>query len=109
MSDQLESEVWKPVHIERKKSGQIIDWFLFKVISPSGADNEYDYVTGQLYTDFGLVNSSARATDWMKAHPGGNPMAERTGELIIKELSIVIEVQPALGAIRDFPKMYQST
>ena len=79
--EKLESEVWKPVHIERKKSGQIIDWFLFKVISPSGADNEYDYVTGQLYTDFGLVNSSACATDWMKAHPGGNPMAERTGEL----------------------------
>ena len=79
--EQLESNVWKPVHVERKKNGKLVDWFFFKVISPFGTDSEYDYVTGQIYSDFGSINSSPGAQEWQAAHPEGHPLAKRTGEL----------------------------
>ena len=31
--EQLETEVWKPVHVERKKNERLVDWFFFKVIT----------------------------------------------------------------------------
>ena len=38
-------QAWKKIHAAKKKAGKLEDWSLYQVISPSGADAEYDYVT----------------------------------------------------------------
>ena len=40
-----ETKVWKKIHQERKKAGNITDWALYEVRYPSGTSTAYDYVT----------------------------------------------------------------
>lgn len=45
----LEKEVYKKLHKERIKKGQLQGWYLFQVLSPSGEGVEYNYVTVDRY------------------------------------------------------------
>ena len=38
-------KAWKKIHLAKKKAGKIDDWSFSRIISPSGANTEYDYVT----------------------------------------------------------------
>ena len=38
-------QVWKTIHAERVKKGIIVDWQLYQVRFPAGANTEYDFVT----------------------------------------------------------------
>lgn len=40
-----ETKVWKKIHQERIKAGNIVGWALYEVRYPSGTDAAYDYVT----------------------------------------------------------------
>lgn len=45
----LEKEVFKKLHKERIKKGQLFGWYLFQVLSPRGAEATYNYVTVDMY------------------------------------------------------------
>lgn len=45
----LETKIWKKFHESRKKSGKIVNWMLFQVLSPSGSSVEYNYITVDVY------------------------------------------------------------
>lgn len=40
-----ETKVWKKIHQERIKAGNIVNWNLYEVRYPSGTSNAFDYVT----------------------------------------------------------------
>ena len=42
-------EIWKKIHGERIKSGQLYNWALYRVISPSGSASEYNYIAMNIY------------------------------------------------------------
>lgn len=44
---QIESEIWKPIHQERVRRGDMLDWSLYSV--RFGDRSEYDYVTVNVY------------------------------------------------------------
>ncbi len=46
----LETEVWKILHQARKDAGILDGWYLFRVLSPSGTNTEYNYVTVNAYS-----------------------------------------------------------
>lgn len=81
----LECEkVWKILHAERVKKGIIVDWQLWQVRFPAGANTEYDYVTvttvkggwqglGKLDADW--------SEDYAKLVPKDKmPLVENTGD-----------------------------
>jgi len=47
--EELESELWMPVHEERIRSGEMAAWELFSVRFPGGTSPEYNYVTINKY------------------------------------------------------------
>ena len=51
----LEREQWKPIHQERIKEGKLRSWYLFRVQSPSGAEESYNYVTVNADDRFGQL------------------------------------------------------
>lgn len=46
---ELETQVWKKMHQARITSGRLDGWHLYRVISPSGSNTEYNFVTVQIY------------------------------------------------------------
>lgn len=46
---EVETEMWKPVHQERIKNGELVSWALYGRQFPYGTDTEYDYVTVNVY------------------------------------------------------------
>lgn len=46
---ELETQVWKKMHQARIASGRLDGWHLYRVISPSGSNTEYNFVTVQIY------------------------------------------------------------
>lgn len=45
----LETEIWKKLHEARKAAGVLDGWYMFRVLSPSGTDAEYNYITVNVY------------------------------------------------------------
>ncbi len=64
----LEQEVWKPVHQERVRAGQMHSWALYAVQYPYGAAREYDFVTIDVYAS--LADAERSIEDVLrKVHP----------------------------------------
>jgi hypothetical protein len=64
----LESELWKPVHQERIRRGHMKSWSLFRVEYPHGADQEYNFVTVNVYNS--LVDIDRDVIEvFSKVHP----------------------------------------
>ncbi|MEX2111265.1 MAG: hypothetical protein WD802_11710 [Gemmatimonadaceae bacterium] len=45
----LEREIWRPMHQERIKQGQMRSWTVYSVRFPSGTKREYDYAVVNTY------------------------------------------------------------
>ena len=55
-----EKGVWKSIHEMRKEKGIIDGWWCFNILSPSGSDSEYDFVTVTRVTGWnGLERANA--------------------------------------------------
>ncbi len=68
----VEQDLWKPVHQERVKNGKLKSWSLYALQFPSGTDEKYDFVTVNVFDQFGqLENPYANAEELLaKVHPG---------------------------------------
>ena len=67
----MEQMVYKPIHAERIKAGEIIGWYLYEVQYPSGENTEYNYVTLTIYANFSLMDAGSIPFDEIvaKVHP----------------------------------------
>lgn len=66
---ELEQKVWKPIHQERINKGLIVGWVLYKVMY-SGANDEYNYATVNVYANPASLENSYQGIDFEKIHPG---------------------------------------
>jgi hypothetical protein len=91
---QVESEIWKPVHQERIRRGQMLDWALYAL--RYGDRSEFDYITINVYSDprhlleFSLEELVAAAHPGRSAEEVSNTVASR--QLVKSELWIQHDV-----------------
>lgn len=78
---EIEKNIWKPLHLERAKQGNIVGWFLYKVWF-TGTDDKYNYVTVTLFSDPLKIENSWKNVDPAKILPGKDLDAamKETGE-----------------------------
>jgi len=71
----LEKDIWKPLHQQRIKNGQVRSWAVYGVRFPFGTEEKYDYVTISAYDQFTqLENPYAHAAESLaKLHPNMKP------------------------------------
>lgn len=67
----LEQNVWKPIHQERIRKGIIVGWILYQVMY-AGADDPYNFVTINVYTNPSNLENPYAGIDFEKIHPGKN-------------------------------------
>ncbi len=51
-------KAWKKIHAANKKAGKLHDWSLAEMVSPSGANNEYDFVCRNAYRGIEALSAS---------------------------------------------------
>ena len=66
---ELEQKVWKPIHQERINKGMLVGWVLYQVMY-TGADDEYNYVTVNVYANPANLENPYQGIDFEKIHPG---------------------------------------
>jgi hypothetical protein len=65
----LEKNIWKPMHQERVRQGNIAGWYLYKV-RYTGTGDSYNYVTVTLFTDPLKIENPWKNIDPGKILPG---------------------------------------
>ncbi len=85
-------KAWKKIHIAKVKAGKLDDWSLTAVMSPSGANCEYNYVTRNSYRGSahlaGYFESTFFPDNWQALlTPEELALVNRTNEIrtIVKE------------------------
>ena len=53
----MELEIWKPVHAQRIRDGQINAWFLYQVVSPDGGNRDYNYMVVEVYPNWAALEN----------------------------------------------------
>lgn len=68
----LETEVFKPVHEERIKAGEITGWGLYEVAYPWSDTRPYSYITTNGFNDWDKMINSDYGGAYKKAFPKGD-------------------------------------
>ncbi|HSO87712.1 MAG TPA: hypothetical protein VLQ91_14240 [Draconibacterium sp.] len=78
---EVEKNIWKPLHIERAKQGNIVGWFLYKVRF-TGTNDAYNYVTVTLFSNPANLEDPWKNIDPVKVLPGKDldAVMKETGE-----------------------------
>lgn len=78
---EVEKNIWKPLHLERAKQGNIVGWFLYRV-KFTGTDDAYNYVTVTLFGNPANLEDPWKNIDPAKILPGKDLDAamKETGE-----------------------------
>ena len=78
---EVEKNIWKPLHLERAKQGNIMGWMLYRVRF-TGTDDKYNYVTVTLFNDPLKIEDPWKNIDPAKVLPGKDLDAamKETGE-----------------------------
>ena len=103
---EIEKNIWKPLHIERARQGNIAGWFLYKVRF-TGTDDAYNYVTVTLFSNPANIEDPWKNIDPAKVLPGKDLEAalKETGESRNMVSSILINRQASVypdGGPGDF-------
>jgi len=103
---EIEKNIWKPLHIERARQGNIAGWFLYKVRF-TGTDDAYNYVTVTLFSNPANIEDPWKNIDPAKVLPGKDLDAalKETGESRDMVSSILINRQASVypdGGPGDF-------
>jgi hypothetical protein len=94
--EKMEKDSWIPIHKERVGMGAIKDWGLYQKIMPSGAKEEYNYVTGQFLDNLSGIENPKYMEAFNKAWPGKDVATfiqntESTRTLVKNELWLVLD------------------
>lgn len=76
----MEREVFKPMHEERVKAGQITDWGLWEVVMPYASESAFGYVTSTGYLDWDKLLSTDYGALYKKSFPKGD--ASKIGAMV---------------------------
>lgn len=94
----LEKDIWKALHQERIKNGDIVGWYLYSVRFPYGEGVKYDYVTVTIYDDLAKLEEPYKDFEaWVKkVHPDMdvNKLNEKTSasrDLVWGEVFTIID------------------
>ena len=52
----MEQEIWKPVHAQRARDGEILSWQLYQVVSP-GHEMDYNYLIVETYPNWASLEN----------------------------------------------------
>ena len=90
----MEREVFRPVHQERVRLGNLEAWRLYQVQFPGGTEQEYGYVTMLIASDLGKFQSMNggvdRAKIWSKYKPGEvGEMVRKNREMLRRDIFFV--------------------
>ncbi len=102
----IEKNIWKPLHLERAKQGNIVGWFLYKVRF-TGTDDAYNYVTVTLFNNPVNIEDPWKNIEPAKVLPGKDLDAamKETGESRDMVSSMLINRQASVypdGGPGDF-------
>lgn len=99
---ELEKNIWKPIHQERIRQGEIVGWMLFR-IRYTGTADAYNYATVTLFADPAKLDDPF-SVDLSKVHPNKNMDAlltetqnarDLTGSCLLKqEIAVADSSQP---------------
>ncbi len=80
---QMESEVFKPLHQASAKKGHIHDWILAERILPYGSNGDNDYLTFDIYSEWGDMAAGNWNELFKEVHPtkDGNALMDKMGKL----------------------------
>lgn len=95
----VEQQIWKPIHQERVKAGNILSWNLYAVRFPGGTENGYNFATVQVYSNLGNIENAAWDGYFARAHPerdssAAAEMMDRTlasRDLVRSELWVLLD------------------
>ena len=67
-----EMKYYQPYHAARAAAGHMIDWGLYQKIFPGGTEQDYNYVTVDVWGKWSDIGGGGDAADaiWEKVHPG---------------------------------------
>ena len=69
----LEQDVWKPIHEHLVKNGKKKSWFLYGVRSPGGTNQEYNFVTLNVFDTWQDLETPGYPTAVREVHPDKKP------------------------------------
>jgi hypothetical protein len=67
--EQLESEIWLPIHNESIHSGHTAGWGLWRSLFPRGAGQKYQYITLNTFSEFSTVFGLDFSVPFKNIHP----------------------------------------
>jgi hypothetical protein len=70
--EQLESEIWLPIHNEAIRSGKTAGWGLWKSLFPRGAGQKYQYLTLNTFSEFSYIFELDFSVAFKMIHPEKN-------------------------------------
>ncbi|HPG06471.1 MAG TPA: hypothetical protein P5275_04035 [Saprospiraceae bacterium] len=79
--ESIETDVWKSIHQERIKQGDMFYWALYHVDYPSGTGCDYDYVTLNVYDNINDIEVGFdNWNNWVKNLPISQDVLDKTNE-----------------------------
>ena len=66
--ERMETEVFKPLHVDMQKNGIMVDWFLAEQVFPYGADIPYNYITVDKFDSYEKVNEMSFGKSFDRIH-----------------------------------------
>lgn len=70
--EQLESDIWQPIHNEAINSGRTSGWGLWRSLFPRGAGQKYQYITLNTFSEFSYVFELDYSVPFGDIHPDKN-------------------------------------
>ena len=67
--EQLEKEIWLPIHNEAIRSGRTTGWGLWSALIPRGAGRPYQYITLNAFSEYSYVFELDFAIPFNNIHP----------------------------------------
>ncbi len=68
--EQLETDIWLPIHNQSILSGQTRGWGLWRSLFPRGAGRDYQYLTLNTFSDFSTIFNLDFSESFGNIHPG---------------------------------------
>ena len=65
----MESEIFKPIHQERGKAGDMHDWILLQRVMPHGSEWDDNFITFDIYNEWGDMAGHGIGNLMKKVHP----------------------------------------
>ena len=81
----MERNIWKPIHEERIKKGLLAGWILYRVWY-TGTDDNYNYVTVNLYKDGAGMEDSYKGIKFEEIHPDKDMSKVMEKTLLLREM-----------------------